>query len=210
MQITVFGASGKVGQLVVAELLRRDYQVVVFVHNQSPFEGRTNLKIVKGDIHDVSAVRRALAGSDAVISALGSWHTPKQDILTAGMKRIIPAMQKTGVKRIVSLTGHEAQSSDDPPSLFHRFIHRTLKVVGMKVLADGDEHIRLLEVSKLDWTVIRSPVMNNFGKVDSYKLIKKWPWPWQTVNRQSVAFCMVGQLKSTSYLRQSPFIVRGH
>lgn len=208
MKVTVFGANGKVGRLVVAELLMNNHHVTAFVHSQIPFDDHPDLSIIKGDIYDSKTVATSIKDSEAVISALSSWHAPKKDILTAGMQNIIPAMKQYKVKRIISLTGHEAQSSEDPPSLFHRFIHKALSGLGVKVLADGDEHIRLLEASKLDWTVIRSPLMNNWGRPQNFKLARHWPHPWQTVHRKSVALAMVEQLTDKNQIRKAPFIVR--
>jgi uncharacterized protein YbjT (DUF2867 family) len=46
MKVTVFGANGRVGQLVVAELLRRDQPVSAFVHTHSNLEAHPFLSSV--------------------------------------------------------------------------------------------------------------------------------------------------------------------
>jgi putative NADH-flavin reductase len=66
----------------------------------SSFENNPNLEIAKGDIYNTTYINSAMEGVDAVVSALGSWGTPKKDILTAGMRNIIPAMQKNKVKEL--------------------------------------------------------------------------------------------------------------
>ena len=43
MKVVVFGASGKVGQKVVAELLSRGHEVRAFIHGMSPFDSQANL-----------------------------------------------------------------------------------------------------------------------------------------------------------------------
>jgi len=208
MNITIFGANGKVGRLIVAQTLKKGYQVVAFTRNPSSFDEQPGLRVVQGDIYDEAAVAQALDGSDVVISALGSWGTPKKNVLTVGTQHIIPAMEARGIKRIISLTGHEAQASHTPNGLIHSFSRCLLKVFAKKILVDGEQHIRLLEQSQLDWTVVRSSLMNERGNPQNFKLTAAWPLPWATVNRNSVATGMVMMIEDTSWVRKAPFIVR--
>jgi len=208
MQITVFGANGKVGRLVVAGALECGYQVVAFVHSASSFDDHPNLKIAKGDIYNAVSVAQAVVGSQVVISALGSWGTPKKDILATGMAHIIPAMKANGISRIISLTGAAASAAGDKLTLADKISHRLLLLAASKILIDGEKHIQLLEQSGQDYTVIRSPIMNLRGDKLAYNLANKRPAPWQTINRQSVADAILGQVESTEHKKQAPFITR--
>ena len=73
MQLTVFGASGRIGQLVVLLALERGHTVKAFVHSKNPFLDDKNLTIITGAVSDSATVGKALQGGKAVISALGSW-----------------------------------------------------------------------------------------------------------------------------------------
>ncbi len=205
MRVTVFGASGKVGRLVVTELLARGYEVIAFVHAHDPFDGR--VKTVKGDAHVATDVAKAVRGSDMVISTLGSWGTKDKDIVSAGIRNIITMMEAKGIKRLVSLTGSEARDPADQPGLFQKVSHLGASLLVRKIVEDGEEHLRLLRASSLDWTTIRSPVMNNFGGT-GYKLQDGWLSHLRTINRRAVARAMVDQLEDEKYFRQSPIIQR--
>jgi putative NADH-flavin reductase len=205
--VTVFGANGRVGRLIVSGLLERGHTVTAFVHTAGDMKGTDQLRVLEGDIYEAESVEDAVAGADVVISALGSWGTPRKDILSTGMKHIIPAMQSHGVKRLISLTGAEARADGDHLSLIHRAAHFAASLLAGKILRDGESHIRQLEGSKLDWTVIRSPIMNESGS-SHYVLKPKRPYPWQTINRQAVADAMVQQLNDSHFSSQSPFITR--
>lgn len=205
MQITVFGASGKVGRLVVEELLARHNTVVAFVHNSTPFMANDKLKVITGSVYDTATVAAAIAGSDAVISALGSWGTPSKDVLSVAMTNIIPVMHACGVKRIVSLTGHDARVVGDSIGLAHRLSHVLLGVVAGKILYDGENHIRLLAQTSLEWTVLRSPIMTAQNN-KTYGLGAYRPLPWATIPRLAVAKAVADQIGTTDYLQQSPFI----
>jgi putative NADH-flavin reductase len=206
MKIVVFGANGRVGSLVVAELLSRGHKVKAFVHSGSKFKDNPNLEIIKGDVYNAKDVDTAIHGSNAVISALGSWGTPKKNILTEGMKNIIPAMQQNKVKRIVSLTGSDASAPNDAENLLHRVSHLALLVVASKILKDGENHIKLLVESKLDWTVLRSPIMNDKGS--KFIVANTRPKPWATINRKSVVLAMMDLIESNQNLNKALYISR--
>lgn len=203
MRMTVFGASGKVGRLVVQEALRRGHQVVAFVHS-AQLEPAEGLTIVKGDIHDASAVAAAIQGSQAVLSSLGSWGTASQDILAAAMSNVIPAMEQGPAKRLVSLTGNIARRPDERLGLVGDSLHAAMSLAAGKVLADGEKHLALLQASQLDWTAVRSPVMT--GQLSTtYHLSQRFSLT-ALVSRRAVANCLLDLAESKQWSRQAPFI----
>ena len=205
MVITVFGASGKVGRLVVSEALARGYSVRAFIHRSNILTDHPLLDIMQGDIHDPSSVAQAISGSQAVISALGSWNTAQKDILTSGMQTILPIMKASGIERIVSLTGSAAHAPQEHISPARKLEHIFGSVVARRILIDGEEHIRLLRDSGVDWTVLRSPVMSASPRI-FYKLSAKPPKIWETIPRKAVARAMVDQLDGASYTTAAPFL----
>lgn len=205
--ITVFGASGKVGRLVVERLLRNEYAVTAFVHGSHTFSASDTLHVVTGDVHELHDVRRALKNTDAVVSTLGSWGTSTQDVLRSAMGNIVPEMERTGIRRIVSLTGSEARARGDDLSAIHRVAHRGMSLIAGKVLSDGEAHLSVLEKSSLDWTVVRSPAMTTIGK-QGFTLNDKRPLPWQTIHRFAVADAMVAQLEDDRFVQSAPYIHR--
>jgi putative NADH-flavin reductase len=208
MQITVFGANGRVGKLVVAEALKKGHKVTAFVYGDNPFKENLNLKIIHGDIYNFKDVKDSLVGSDSVISALGSWGTPKKDILSAGMNNIVAAMKELKINRIVSLTGAGCREYQANTSLLEKLSRIPLILLAPKIVKDAESHIKILYESNLDWTVVRSPVMNNWGNPNNYKLEKSCPMPWSTINRQSVALSLIELvLKNKSEIR-CPYIRR--
>ncbi len=207
MKVVVLGASGHVGRRVVAELLLRGHDVVAFVYNASKFEKHDSLRVVSGDVKNLKDVQEAFRDCEIAISALGSWDTKTKDILSSGMRSVIPVMEENGMSRIISLTGHEARDSADQPSAINTLARLGLMLVAGKILRDGEEHIKLLRQSKLDWTVVRSPLMNEKGHT-KYVFSDSLTPPWLTIHRQAVAVAMVELLESGDYSKQSPVIRR--
>lgn len=208
MNITIFGASGNVGRIVTVEALKHGHKVVAFTHASDPFDADPNLKVIAGDVHDEAMVASAVQGADVIISALGSWGTPNKDVLATAMRCIIPVMQSQGITRIISLTGADARAPGDAHTLLHRITHSLLEFAAGKVLYDGEEHIRLLAGSGLDWTVIRSPIMHEHGSKTGYALSRLRPMPWNTINRHMVALAMLDQAETPTAVGQAPFIAQ--
>jgi putative NADH-flavin reductase len=209
MRVVVIGASGKVGRQVVELALERGYSVVATVHSHNPFEERSNLTVIKLDIKAPSSLAEALAGSQAVVVTLGSWHTKTKDIVSSGIKAIIPAMEKAGISRIITVTGAGALFAQDTPTVFDRGIHRLLGFAAGKILRDAEEHLRLLEASNLNWTAVRAPVMTRSRSTSYHLDSKKLAAPWATIPRAAVVACIVDQITDTHYLKQAP-VIKAH
>jgi putative NADH-flavin reductase len=207
MQVTIFGASGKVGQLTVAAARAEGHSVVAFVHASNPFAGDSSIQVVQGDIHVPADIAKALQGSQAVISALGSWHTKRKDVLSVAMTSIIPVMTEQGISRIVTLTGSAAFDSTDTVSLDQRLLHFVFGCIAPRIQKDGEQHIRVLRASNLNWTTIRSPGMTTFGS-PMYVLRTKLPSVFRTIQRRAVAQALVDQLEATDFIHAAPAIFR--
>ena len=205
MTITIFGASGKVGRLVVEQLLQNGHKVTIFVHSNSPFDASDQVRVVKGDVHDSTAVSEAVRGSDAVISTLGSWHTPTKDILSAAMKSVIPAMENEGSTRIITLTGSGAWAPDEHISFGNRVQHGVFTLVAGKIIQDSEEHLRLLAKSGLDWTCVRAPVMKA-GPATEYTLTTDLPKPWEIIPRATVAKAIVDLVADDHFSQRAPHL----
>jgi putative NADH-flavin reductase len=205
MQVTVFGASGRVGRQVVLLALEQEHTVRAFVHSHDPFKSQPGLTVIKGNVRDEKAVVAAINGSQAVIVALGSWGTKSKNVVSSGTRLIIPAMRSQGLKRIVTLTGSGARWSGDKPGFWGSIGRLFLKILAPKILRDGEEHLRLLEASNLVWTSVRSPAMSN-GKFTGYKLSLQSPPLWARISRQAVAHSLIDLADNGEYPRQAPFL----
>lgn len=191
MIIYLFGSTGKVGRLILAEAKRREIKTICF-------EGDVRSK------KDVNDFFKKNNQNSVVVSALGSWGTKNQDILTLGMMNIIPAMKHSKLTRIISLTGSETRLKGDSPSLSSRLLELIMKIITPKVYNDGQKHLELLAKTNLNWVVIRSPKMKN-GEKASYHLNSKCPQIWQRVNRRSIAAAMLDCAENKLNIK-APFI----
>ena len=207
MKIVLFGANGRVGGLVLNELLARGHEVRAFVHGEITNE-HPKITVVKGDIYDTQAVTAALDGMDIVMSTLGSWGTEKKNILTTAMQAIIPAIVANNQQRIVSLTGTAAHLPHERSGPLAKIDRLLLARIDKQILADGEEHLKLLSESNLDWTVLRSPIMNSEGDATAYKLNNKFTLPFANIHRKSVALALVDMAEQNTWSKAAPCIHR--
>jgi uncharacterized protein YbjT (DUF2867 family) len=106
MNVTVFGATGQIGRLVVRDLLAAGHDVTVYVRNPGKLVDRgPRQSTIAGELSDDARIQQAVRGADAVISALGPLlrrgftATPVAD----GTKNIVAAMQTEHVGRYIGL-----------------------------------------------------------------------------------------------------------
>ena len=72
MNIVVFGANGPTGRLTTRLALEAGHRVAAVTRHPETFEiAHPELEVIAADVYDAAAVDRAVAGRDAVISALG-------------------------------------------------------------------------------------------------------------------------------------------
>jgi uncharacterized protein YbjT (DUF2867 family) len=72
LQVAVFGATGKIGRHVIDQLLAAGHTVTAYARNPTKLTTtHPNLTVIQGGLDDPAGIGRAVAGADAVISALG-------------------------------------------------------------------------------------------------------------------------------------------
>lgn len=156
MRLFLVGASGRLGGHVLEEALARGYAVTALVRDPARLTTRhPALTLVPGDVRDAAVLASAMAGCDAVVSALGTRRGQEAyEVLSEGMAAITSAMATSGVRRIVAVASAgilEADSGglrrDQPgyPEAFRRSSAAHLAAY------------ETLRTSDLDWTVVGPP-----------------------------------------------------
>jgi putative NADH-flavin reductase len=158
MKLTIFGATGGTGRLLVEQALAAGHDVTAFVRSPAKLSVQNPmLHVVQGSIFDCAAVEQVIAGSDAVISALGPRSNDPVLDITRGMTIVIAAMQKCGARRLVVTAGMDAPFPKDRPAALDRMIRLMLNLMARNAGQDLRNAVELVEGSGLDWTVVRAP-----------------------------------------------------
>jgi uncharacterized protein YbjT (DUF2867 family) len=99
MTILVTGATGRVGRLVVQQLVKRGADVRVLARDPSKADFPTPVQVVKGDLLDIDSLRSALTG----VSALFLLNAVGADEFTQALIALNVA-RESGVERLVYLS----------------------------------------------------------------------------------------------------------
>lgn len=109
MKIVVFGATGNVGQRVVAEALRRGHDVGGVVRDPSAVQSPDKrVRLVKGDATSAESVAAVARGADAVVSAISPRPNARglpAPSLSANSRAMIKGLRDAGVKRVLYVGG---------------------------------------------------------------------------------------------------------
>lgn len=150
MNITLFGATGRVGSEILKLALRDGHHVTALVRTPSKLPTHNNLSILTGDIRDKELVSQAIENADAVMSAIG---TDKTTTLTDAIPSIIEAMKTGNVERIITIgTAGILQSRTNPD--VYRFQSTESK---RRLTFAAEEHAKVYEQlnnAELEWTII--------------------------------------------------------
>ncbi|HST07087.1 MAG TPA: NAD(P)H-binding protein [Gemmatimonadaceae bacterium] len=109
MKLVVFGATGNVGQRIVAEALRRGHEVVGVVRDPDAVKSpNKEVRLVKGDATDADSVARAARGADAAVSAISPRPNARglpAPSLAANARALIKGLRAADVKRVLYVGG---------------------------------------------------------------------------------------------------------
>lgn len=122
MITAVTGATGHVGANLVRALVAQGRTVRALVHvDMRAIEG-VNLEIVKGDVGDLNSLCRAFDGAEVVyhlatyISLLMNEWTQCESINVTGVRNVVEACIRTGVRRLVHFSSIHALEQDPKDS----------------------------------------------------------------------------------------------
>ncbi|WP_027894225.1 NAD(P)-dependent oxidoreductase [Calidithermus chliarophilus] len=207
MKITVLGATGRTGKQLVEQALAAGHEVRAFVRNPAKLGlSHPRLELIQGELDDVGALERAVAGQDAVLSALGPVRGGRKDLMELAARNVTAAMKKAGVRRLITLTGAGVAQPGDEPKAFNRLMSFLLGVFAKDVQLDSTRHAEIVRASGLDWTIVRVPVLTDGPKTGKYRVGMVGINSGSRISRADVAHFMLEQLGSKEHVGRSPMV----
>jgi putative NADH-flavin reductase len=205
--ILVLGATGGTGRLIVNQAVARGYEVTALVRSAEKAGDLKGANLVVGDARDEAALRKALKGQDAVISALGTPASPfrKVTLLSTATRSLVSAMQAEQVSRLVAITGMGAgDSAGHGGVVFDRLIFPLLL---RKVYADKNRQEAIIQDSRLDWVLVRPSVLNDKPGGHTLRALTDLSgFHGGTIARADVARFVLDQVSDDSFLHRAPLI----
>jgi putative NADH-flavin reductase len=206
MRITVFGANGGTGRLLVAQALDAGHDVVAVTRSPKQFPiAHENLTLAWADVLDRDTAAEAVGGADAVLSTLGvPFGRQPISIYSAGVKSLTWAMEEHGVKRlvVVSSAGTEPTHHADGGFLMNRVLQPlVVRTIGKSTYVDMRAMEAWLATSDLDWTVMRPGGLFDAGSVSDY-VLREGSSDAIFTSRADLAASMLAQLATTDWIRK--------
>ncbi|NYH08927.1 NAD(P)-dependent oxidoreductase [Pseudomonas moraviensis] len=203
VKVVLYGAMSSLGSALMAELLRRQHEVIAILDDLTALAPRPGLRTKSGDLLDAERVNQSVAGSSAVICLLNapglplsSDHVEKSVVLgpveqVLAVDALIDGLQAANVSRLFVIGEFEAL--DDPENADPLQRHA------------AEEVREALQSCPLHWTLVNAPrsvaglTIEHFSQVGR-TLEPGLAEPLERLNR--VAVGIADELRLNLHLRQ--------
>ena len=167
--VLVIGATGFIGQQLVAQLAQAQYPICCLVRpSRRPrtFAPGTTLQVISGDLDNAPALRMAMHGVKAVIYLATTWEETAEETVeevnVRHARQLVDAMHEAGVPRLITLSSIGADS------------HSAFAYLRSKGLTD-----EVFTRSGLDYTILQSSAV--YGAGDQWTesialMLRRWPF----------------------------------
>jgi putative NADH-flavin reductase len=145
-----------------------------------------------------------ITGQDAVVCLIGHVRGSPANVQTDAIKNIIAVMEKSGPKRLISLTGTGVRLPSDKFRLIDHLMNAAIKLADISRITDGINHVHIIQKSNLSWTVIRVLKLTN-SRPRKYKLLPHGPTKI-LIPRAEVAQAILECLEQNSFVKKAPII----
>ena len=192
MRIFLIGATGRTGQQVVEAARAAGHVVTALVRELETVEPTEGVSWVAGDVRDEGVFDRVLPGQDVVICTLGHVPDSPPDLCSTATGRLVAAMERQGVPRLVVVTGAMIGYPRDKLPWSYRFIESLLPRRDQIRIADRREQERVIRQSECTWTIVRAPWLKDGPPLGTVNVGEALPLgPLASVRRSDLARWMV-------------------
>ena len=216
-RLTIFAATGGIGSRLLEQALGVGHEVTVVVRRPAALP-QERIRVVEADLAapDGARLHDAVAGADAVLSALGPRSKAEAGVAWRGTAAIVEAMRAAGTRRLVAVSAAPvgtvpSPGRPDPPRhdpgdgwflghLFYPVLKTTLRWVYDDLARMED----VLRASELDWTGVRPVRLTNRPATGTYRTAcGRNVRHGTTISRADVAHSMLRVLDEPRTIRQT-------
>ncbi|VVC84653.1 NAD(P)H-binding protein [Sideroxydans sp. CL21] len=215
MRILLLGATGRTGRHVLEYALSQGIEVAALVRRAAAITVHSDkLTVVEGSPMNADDVRKAIAGCDAVVSALNNNRTSDNPwarrlspslFMTQSIRTCLAAMKEMDMRRIVVLSSVGVNDSFDDAVFVMRWLIRNTNL--QYTFQDHDAQESELRRSGMDWTAVRAALLNNGKRLKT--LVESYynePKPALTISRLHTARFLIDCLNDPATFRKAPTI----
>lgn len=214
-RILMLGATGRTGSLALEYALAQGLEVTALVRRPEAVTVQADrLTVVGGSPLNAADVKKALAGCDAVVSALNNNRTSDNPwakrlspslFMTHSIGNCLAAMNEQGVRRIVVLSSVGVNESFGDAVFPMRWLIRNTNL--QYTFQDHDAQESELRRSGLEWTAVRAALLTGSTKLKS--LVTSYnnePKPARMISRLHTARYLIDCLDDKTTFGKTPVI----
>jgi len=207
MKVTVFGATGRIGEQVVRQALDAGHKVRAVVRDPARFDvshPALEVATVPG-LTDPEVLRPVLEGSDAAISGVGPRGRKDGPVASSATRGILRAMEASGVRRLVAVSAVPVGPVPEGESFVNRRIVLPLiSAFARDVYADLAAMEDEIRRSTTEWTIVRPPKLVNKPLTGAYRTCVGGNVPrGYSISRADVAHAMLAALDDPATVKQA-------
>jgi putative NADH-flavin reductase len=211
LNITIFGASGKIGTILTNLALDKGDNVTAYVRNPEKIKRiHDHLHIVIGDLKNQDQIEKAIETADVVMSTLGPSlkrsENRKGTPIADGHELIIKAMEKLDKKRFITLATPSINAKEDRKHIATVFLRPIVRLFLSGAYKDIVKYGSLIEKSDLDWTVVRIILPNDKHTGKKYGISIGDKRAKLSVSRENIAAFMYDVAANNMYNRKMPIV----
>ncbi|MDT4937255.1 MAG: uncharacterized protein QOG80_926 [Pseudonocardiales bacterium] len=210
MKVLHVGATGKVGNHILRELVTRGHDVTVLGrHPEAAAAEYPDVRTVSGDAFDRTTVEHAAAGCEAIVSSVAMRDPEQFERSAVELSRVLAAVALAQGARWISIGG--AGSLEVEPGV--QWIDRPDFPEASRRESGGFRaalsELRLSAPATLSWTVLSPPPMidQTASRTGSYRvgadeMMGDLTYGYPTISAPDLAVALVDELEQPQHVRQ--------
>jgi len=206
--VAIIGASHGIGLETLRLALKQGHQVRALARSADSIQvDHPNLEKIAGSALSKADVDRAVAGADAVITALGTPPTLSPVKLFSDSSRIVTqSMADHGVQRLIAVTGIGAGDSRGTGGFIYAQFFQPI-FLGT-IYDDKTREEAIIRESDIAWTIVRPGFLTRFPAKGRYRVLTD-PEDWEGgfITRGDVADFLVKQIDDKSCIHMTPLLI---
>jgi putative NADH-flavin reductase len=208
MKIAVVGATGRTGLKVTEQALARGDDVIALARHPEALPRRPGMASAAADVLDRAVLTRALAGADAVVSALGIGTSRQPTVVYSdGTANILHAMDAHGITKLAVISAVPAGPRAELPFAQRRMMIPILDRIFGASYDDMRRMEALLRGSDLDWVCLRPPWLVDTKPAGRYRLDASRPLPKaRSITHADLATALLDSLTRPDLYRRIAYV----
>jgi putative NADH-flavin reductase len=198
MRLTILGATGGIGRLLLPMALEQGHEVTAFARAPEKItRNGSRLHVVGGDLFNAQQMASAIHGSDAVLSAFGPTTLRRTHLRRDFGRTVVKALRTAGVSRFLHVSS--ALLFPDGGMLVKVMSNTLMR----NVAADHQDCDAELVQPDLAWTIVRPPRLLDGPPTGRARILAgHLPKGGFTITRADVAAFMLQETVKPNFIRQ--------